>query len=101
MIQIREVVQILDLNRLLSFARDDARLSHPNPVCQAASGDLVAAITTAVSGGDQEAMLAAAEKAAQEPEAQLVRDRLALARLGHGPDGHFIMRSATSNWQAN
>jgi ADP-ribosylglycohydrolase len=67
-------------------ARDDARLSHPHPVCQAASAAFVAAITTAVSGGDQEAMLTAAERAVQEPEAEAVRDRLTLARLGHGPD---------------
>jgi ADP-ribosyl-[dinitrogen reductase] hydrolase len=67
-------------------ARDDARLSHPHPVCQAASAAFVAAITTAVSGGDQEAMLTAAETAAQKPEAEAVRDHLALARLGHGPD---------------
>jgi ADP-ribosyl-[dinitrogen reductase] hydrolase len=67
-------------------ARDDARLSHPHPVCQAASAAFVAAITTAVRGGDQEAMLTAAETAAQEPEAEAVRDRLALARLGRGPD---------------
>jgi ADP-ribosylglycohydrolase len=67
-------------------ARDDARLSHPHPVCQAASAAFVAAITTAVSGGDQETMLTAAETAAQEPEAEAVRDSLALARLGHGPD---------------
>jgi ADP-ribosyl-[dinitrogen reductase] hydrolase len=67
-------------------ARDDARLSHPHPVCQAASAAFVAAITTAVSGGDQEAMLTAAETAVQEPEAEAVRERLALARLGHGPD---------------
>jgi ADP-ribosyl-[dinitrogen reductase] hydrolase len=67
-------------------ARDDARLSHPHPVCQAASAAFVAAITTAVSGGDREAMLTAAETAVQEPEAEAVRERLALARFGHGPD---------------
>jgi ADP-ribosylglycohydrolase len=37
-------------------ARDDARLTHPHPVCQAASAAFVAAITTAVGGSDQEAM---------------------------------------------
>jgi hypothetical protein len=31
-------------------------------------------------------MLTAAETAVQEPEAEAVRERLALARLGHGPD---------------
>jgi hypothetical protein len=87
-------------------ARDDARLSHPHPVCQAASAAFVAAITTAVSGGDQEAMLTAAETAVQEPEAEAVRERLALARHGHGSDDFmheqgwvmiaFHMRSATS-----
>lgn len=66
-------------------ARQDALLSHPHPVCQAASAAFVAAITTAVGGGDQDAMLAAAEAAVQESEAKVVRGRLALARLGQGP----------------
>jgi len=38
-------------------ARDDAALSHPHPVCQAASAAFVAAITTAIGGGDRDAML--------------------------------------------
>src|ERR1700726_3487023 len=38
-------------------ARADAALSHPHPVCQAASAAFVAAIATAVGGGDRDAML--------------------------------------------
>jgi ADP-ribosyl-[dinitrogen reductase] hydrolase len=75
-----------DATEASNAAREDAQLSHPHPVCQAASAAFVAAIRTAVSGGDQEAMLMAAERAVPEPEAEALRDRLALARLGHGPD---------------
>jgi ADP-ribosylglycohydrolase len=67
------------------MAREDAALSHPHPVCQAASAAFVAAIATGVGGGDREAMLAAAEAAMPEPEAAAVRARLALAMGGHGP----------------
>jgi ADP-ribosyl-[dinitrogen reductase] hydrolase len=70
-------------------ARADAALSHPHPVCQAASAALVAAITTAVGGGDRDAMLTAAQVAIPEPEAEAVRACLARARLGHGP-GEFV-----------
>jgi ADP-ribosyl-[dinitrogen reductase] hydrolase len=61
-------------------------LKPPSPGMPSGVAAFVAAITTAVSGGDQEAMLMAAETAVQEPEAEAVRGRLALARLGHGPD---------------
>ena len=69
-------------------ARADAALSHPHPVCQAASAAFCAAIATAIGGGDPDAMLAAAEAAIAEPEAEPVRARLALARRGEGP-AHF------------
>jgi ADP-ribosyl-[dinitrogen reductase] hydrolase len=70
-------------------ARADAALSHPHPVCRAASAAFVAAITTAVGGGDRDAMMTAAEVAIPEPEAEAVRACLAGARLGQGP-GEFV-----------
>jgi ADP-ribosylglycohydrolase/fructose-1,6-bisphosphatase/inositol monophosphatase family enzyme len=66
-------------------AREDAALTHPHPVCQAASAAFVAAIATAVGGGDREAMLAAAEAAMPEAEAAPVRERLVFAIRGDGP----------------
>jgi len=74
-----------DAREAAMAAREDAALSHPHPVCQAASAAFVAAIATGIGGGDREAMLAAAEAAMPEPEAAAVRDRLALAMGGQGP----------------
>lgn len=62
-----------DAGEASEAARADAALSHPHPVCQAASAAFVAAITTAIGGGDKDAMLAAAEAAVPEPEADPVR----------------------------
>jgi len=78
-----------DVHEASAAARADAALSHPHPVCQAASAAFVAAITTAISGGDTDAMLTAAEAAVPEPEADPVRACLAHARLGRGP-GEFV-----------
>jgi ADP-ribosylglycohydrolase len=75
-----------DAKEAASVAREDAALSHPHPVCQAASAAFVAAIATGIGGGDREAMLGAAERVIPEPEAGPVRDCLTLARLGEGPD---------------
>jgi ADP-ribosylglycohydrolase len=74
-----------DAKEAAEAAREDAALSHPHPVCQAASAAFVAAIATAILGGDREAMLAAAYAAAPEAEARAVRDRLDLAKRGRGP----------------
>ena len=74
-----------DAAEAATAARADAALTHPHPVCQAASAAFVAAIAAAVGGGDREAMLAAAYTAAPEPEAEAVRSCLALAWRGEGP----------------
>jgi ADP-ribosyl-[dinitrogen reductase] hydrolase len=66
-------------------ARADALLSHPHPICQAASAALVAAISTGIHGGDRDAMLAAAEAEVAAPEAAPLREALARARRGEGP----------------
>jgi ADP-ribosylglycohydrolase len=75
-----------DAKEAAAAAREDALLSHPHPVCQAASAAFVAAIATAIGGGDREAMLAAAYAAVPEPEASVVRRRLDLAKRGEGPE---------------
>lgn len=63
------------------LAAEDARLTHPHPVCQAASAAFAAAIATGVAGGTAEEMCTAAERHAGDGEgAKLVRQRLALAR---------------------
>jgi ADP-ribosyl-[dinitrogen reductase] hydrolase len=79
----------LDAAEASAAARADAALSHPHPVCQAASAAFVAAIATAVGGGDRDGMLAAAEAAMPEPDAEAVQACLARARLGQGP-GEFV-----------
>jgi ADP-ribosyl-[dinitrogen reductase] hydrolase len=75
----------LDAAEASAAARADAALSHPHPLCQAASAAFVAAIATAIGGGDNDAMLTAAEAAMPEQEADAVRACLACARLGQGP----------------
>ena len=63
------------------LASADARLTHPHPVCQAASAAYAAAIATGVAGGSAEEMCSAAEiHAGDDTGAQSVRERLALAR---------------------
>lgn len=71
------------------LAADDARLTHPHPVCQASSAAFAAAIATGVAGGTAEAMCAAAESHAGHGDgAQRVRERLALARR-HEPEDYI------------
>lgn len=65
---------------------EDARLTHPHPVCQAANAAFAAALATGVAGGSAEEMFAAAERHAGDDEgATLVRERLALGRR-HEPE---------------
>jgi len=75
-----------DAKEAADAAREDAALSHPHPICRAASAAFVAAIATGILGGDRKAMLAAAYAAVPESEANAVRDRLDLAKSGRGPD---------------
>jgi len=74
-----------DAEEAAAAAREDALLSHPHPLCQAASAAYVAAICAAVRGGDRNAMFAAAEAAAAAPEADRLHDSLVRARCGEGP----------------
>ena len=67
-----------DLQEAAQAAREDARLTHPNPMCQAASAAYVAAIATAIAGGDTAAMLGAAAAELQHDapdELQAAMDR--------------------------
>jgi ADP-ribosylglycohydrolase/fructose-1,6-bisphosphatase/inositol monophosphatase family enzyme len=62
------------------LAAEDARLTHPHPVCQAASAGFAAAIAAGVAGGTADDMCAAAEAHAGRGEgARLVQERLARA----------------------
>jgi len=68
------------------LAAEDARLTHPHPVCQAASAAFAAAIAAGVAGGTAEEMCAAAGLHAGDGDgAELVRERLARARR-HEPE---------------
>jgi ADP-ribosylglycohydrolase/fructose-1,6-bisphosphatase/inositol monophosphatase family enzyme len=74
-----------DPDEAAAAAREDALLSHPHPLCQAASAALVAAISRGIRGGDRDAMFAAAEAAIVAPEAETLRESLARAKRGEGP----------------
>lgn len=68
-------------------ADDDAALTHPNPLCRAASAAFAAAIAAAMDGGDRTAMLGAAEQALRQRGcADLLRD---LAAARHAPPEDF------------
>jgi ADP-ribosyl-[dinitrogen reductase] hydrolase len=67
-------------------AREDAILTHPNPICQGASAAFTAAIAAAMDGGDRAAMLRAAEAETQETGLEELRRALALAREGKPPE---------------
>ncbi len=49
-----------DAARAAAAAREDSRLTHPNPVCAEACAGYAAAISVGVAGGSREAMLQAA-----------------------------------------
>jgi ADP-ribosylglycohydrolase/fructose-1,6-bisphosphatase/inositol monophosphatase family enzyme len=75
-----------DADEASRVARADAALSHPNPVCAAASAAHAAAISTAIAGGDSGAMFAAADSAiGDDPDVRALRDVLAAARDRKGP----------------
>ncbi|MDU7524870.1 MAG: ADP-ribosylglycohydrolase family protein, partial [Roseomonas mucosa] len=82
-------VWAIDAAEAAAAARQDAALTHPHPMCQAASAAFVAAIATGIGGGDREAMLTAAEAAMPEPDAAPLRAAFARARAGEGP-GDFM-----------
>lgn len=70
-----------DPARAAALARQDALLTHPSPMCQAASAAYAAAIAVGVAGGDAEAMWQAAhEQCGDGPAAATLRDLLARAR---------------------
>lgn len=67
--------------RAATLARQDALLTHPSPVCQAASAAYAAAIAAGIAGGDAEAMWQAAyDHCGDDTAAATLRDVLARAR---------------------
>ncbi|MFD0982649.1 inositol monophosphatase family protein [Tropicimonas aquimaris] len=67
--------------RAAQLAAQDAGLTHPHPVCQAASAAFAAAIAAGVSGGTSENMWAAADRHAGEGSgAETIRKALVSAR---------------------
>jgi len=74
-----------DPARAADLGERDAALTHPNPVCRAASRAYCAAIAVGVAGGEPEAMWSAAcAHAGDDPGARSVRATLYAARSG-GP----------------
>jgi ADP-ribosylglycohydrolase/fructose-1,6-bisphosphatase/inositol monophosphatase family enzyme len=70
-----------DPARAAHLAAADARLTHPHPVCVAASAAFSAAIAAGIAGADAQAMWAAADvHAGSGPAADLIRQRLHDAR---------------------
>jgi ADP-ribosyl-[dinitrogen reductase] hydrolase len=69
-----------DTELAAALGSQDAALTHPNPVCRAASGAYAAAIAAGIDGGDAHQMAAAAyEHAGTDEGADEVRRRLQLA----------------------
>ncbi len=67
--------------RAANMARQDAALTHPHPVCQAASAAYAAAIAAGIGGGNAEAMWQTAHDHAWDDEgSSVVRERLQEAR---------------------
>jgi ADP-ribosyl-[dinitrogen reductase] hydrolase len=70
-----------DPKKAADLAARDARLTHPNPVCVAASAAYAAAIAAGIRGAGPEAMCAAAhDHAGDGTGSELVRERLVAAR---------------------
>ncbi|WAD28719.1 ADP-ribosylglycohydrolase family protein [Pseudomonadaceae bacterium T75] len=72
-----------------AWARQDAQLTHPHPVCLEANAAFVAAIAVGMHGADRQHMFAAAMGvlAASEP-AQQVREALLAAAAGERPSNY-------------
>jgi len=70
-----------DPARAAQAARDDSRLTHPNPVCVDACGAYAAAIATGVSGGSREQMVEAARSEAREASVRQALERAAAGEL--------------------
>jgi ADP-ribosyl-[dinitrogen reductase] hydrolase len=76
-----------DPARAACLARQDAALTHPHPVCQAANASYAAAISVAVAGGDEADMFKAAlEHAGRDDGAATVRSCLEAAQVGAPQD---------------
>ena len=76
-----------DPARAAAWARADARLTHPHPVCLAASAAFAAAIAAGVSGANQPAMWAEAHAhAGEDAGGAEIRQALVEAREGLPPD---------------
>jgi ADP-ribosylglycohydrolase/fructose-1,6-bisphosphatase/inositol monophosphatase family enzyme len=74
------------------WAREDACLTHPNPVCRTANAAYAAAISTGVGGGDVEDMVASALAATGTGAASgMVRDRIEEARFSVPKDFYHQM----------
>ncbi|MCE6949945.1 ADP-ribosylglycohydrolase family protein [Cereibacter sphaeroides] len=77
-----------DPARAARLGAEDARLTHPHPVCQAASAAFATAIAAGIAGADAEGMVRAAFDGAGEGEGgAVVRERLEAAR--HAPPADF------------
>lgn len=70
-----------DEDEAAEAAAEDAALTHPHPICRAASASFAAAIHAGVSGGDRGAMLAAAERILHARDCADLLEDLEAARL--------------------
>lgn len=76
-----------DPAKAANWARQDAALTHPHPVCQAASAAFAAAIAVGVDGANQHSMWAAAHAHAGDDASGVeIREALLEARFGLPPD---------------
>jgi ADP-ribosyl-[dinitrogen reductase] hydrolase len=78
--------------RAARLATEDAALTHPDPVCRAASAAYAAAIALGIAGaGPEEVWAAAHAHAGSGPAAEAVRTRLIAARQDSPADFQFQM----------
>lgn len=71
------------------WARQDARLTHPNPVCQAANGAFAAALAVGVDGGSRAQMLKAAVSLLEPGDAgRVVTEWLLAGAAGQRPSDY-------------
>ncbi len=81
-----------DCARAAAAARDDSRLTHPNPVCAESCAALAAAIAAGVAGASREEMTGCALAAVAE-EAHAVRTAIERGMAGSLPDFEDSPRS--------
>ncbi len=81
----------LGVEELIERAREDARFSHPSPVCQGANAAFVVAITAGMNGGSPTEALEAAKRATGEPAVLAALGDIARQPVCHGRGQGWVL----------